>query len=116
MCVWTCIYLCAYLYAFMCICAKYNIQVSWSKALDQAIGTFTKRRMERTKPRSFPQTSGVCFPLLHPQGENNNTNLHTERDWPSMKQVGTESLQNEQINKQMGAWKEETVVNKTMFY
>lgn len=96
----------------MCVCAKYNIQVSWSKSLDQAIGT---KRTKYTKPHPFPQTNGVCFPLqawippLQPQKENNSTNRHTERDWPSMKQVGNGSLQNEQINKQMGAWKEEMV-------
>lgn len=32
-----------------------------------------------------------------------------ERDSPSMKQVGAGSVRNEQINKQMGAWKEEMV-------
>lgn len=60
------------------------------------------------------QTTGLCLPFqtripsLPPQGENNHL-LGTERDSRSMKQVGVGSFRNKQINKQMGAWKEEMV-------
>lgn len=102
--------MCVYIYVYV----EWGIDVSWFKSLDQMMVTFMIKRI--SLPLSHPSPNYQALPpfpnkdtfKLQPQEENNNL-VCMERDSPSMKQVGAGSIRNEQINKQMGAWKEEMV-------
>lgn len=76
-------------------------------------GNIDNKEGKEAQTSPLLQTTGLRLPFqaripsVQPQGEN--PQFRTKRDSPSMKQVGPSSFRNEQINKQMGAWKEEMV-------